>query len=287
MQVERIDQSDFGGTVFERLQELDDCPHSLSYRGSMPSNHKRLITVVGSRTPTPYAREAIEHIIRGLGGQSVCIVSGLALGIDALAHQAAIRHKITAIAFPGSGLGEHVLYPASNRVLAQEILHQDGLLVSELSIEQQAAPWTFPKRNRLMARIADMVLVVEAREQSGTLITARNASEYSVEVGVIPGSIFNEGCRGSNHLLQEGAQVITSAEDILSVLGLSTLRTDNQSRDDISSEEQKILEYLVEPLSRDQLIQRSGLSAQELTSWLTLLELKGYVQEKLGAIYRI
>lgn len=283
----RLDKSDFRGTCFEPLLELSDCPDDMCCWGSIPERLPlRYITVVGSRAHSAYAKQALEHIMRGLAGQSVCIVSGLALGLDALAHRLALEQGLATIALPGSGLGDKALYPASNRMLADEIVKHGGLVCSEFAMDQTATPWTFPKRNRLMARMADVVLVVEAAEQSGTLITARNASEYSVEVGVVPGSVFNEGARGSNDLLKQGAQVVTCADDILDILGMSRQQQSSQSYEDLGQQELDILKLLVEPRSRDELLELSGVSVVELSTVLSLLEIKGYVTESLGQIYK-
>lgn len=288
MELGAILKKDFSGTVLEPLLELTDCPRHMYYRGTLPTRKgKRFITVVGSRKISPYAKQALETIIRDLAGQAVTIVSGLALGADALAHRLALLHGLPTIAIPGSGLDSTVLYPASNRQLAEEIINQGGVLLSEFEPQDTARMWTFPKRNRIMARLADLVLVVEAGEKSGTLITARNASEYSVEVGVIPGSIFNQGAIGSNNLLKEGGQVITSADDILNILGMTKTTQGNHSYDDVGPDEQAILSLLVEPQTRDDLLEQSGFDTVTLSTTISLLEIKGYVKEELGLIYKI
>lgn len=280
-------KDDFAGTVFEPLLELSDCPRQIYTQGALlPRDTIRFVTVVGSRKPSSYARQALAYIIRGLEGHSVCIVSGLALGIDVWAHTLALEHRLVTMALPGSGLSEKVLYPASNRHMARRIVESGGALVSECTADTRAAPWTFPKRNRLMARLADLVLVVEAGEKSGTLITARNAAEYSVDVAVIPGSIFNEGARGSNGLLQQGAQVVTHADDILDLLGMSKVRKTLKEYVDINEQEQTLLSLLIEPLSRDELAERAAFDAVSLATTISLLEIKGYVREELGRIYK-
>lgn len=286
-EITTLEKSDFAGTCFEPLLELSDCPEELFCWGGVSDRvSQRYITVVGSRAHSAYAKQALEHILAGLKGQSVCIVSGLALGLDALAHRAALAYGIPTIAFPGSGLDEKALYPASNRALAGEIVKHGGLVCSEFAHDQCATPWTFPKRNRLMARMADLVLVVEAAEQSGTLITARNASEYSVEVAVVPGSIFNEGAKGSNNLIKQGSQVVTCADDILDILGMNRLEQAAQSYDDVSESELELLKLLVEPRTRDELLELSGMSVVDLSTTLSLLEIKGYIKEELGQIYK-
>lgn len=283
-----LTSADFADICLAPLLELHDCPSEIYIRGAVLRREEcRYITIVGSRSHSAYAREALEHIISGLRGQAVCIISGLAFGIDALSHKLALAYDLPTIAIPGSGLDESVLYPASNRKLAQEILESGGALVSECTPETRAARWTFPRRNRLMARLADLVLVVEAGEQSGTLITARNAAEYGVDVGVIPSSIMSETARGSNALLKEGAHAITSADDILELVGISRVEQGREDRDDVGPEESQILEALIEPLSRDELASRVDLDATHLAQLLPLLEIKGYIKEELGRIRKV
>lgn len=287
-EIARISKQDFSGSFLAPLLELSDCPEKLYLRGSLPElSDYKLITVVGSRRHSPYARQALEHIIRELSGYKVCIVSGLALGIDGLAHTLALEHGLPTIAVPGSGLHNSVLYPATNRALAGRIIESGNTLLSEYKNEQKAAPWTFPKRNRLMARMADLVLVVEAAEKSGTLITARQASEYSVDVGVIPAYIFSVHSKGSNSLLRQGAHPILSAEDIVTLLSLQTVEKDNPVLPKLSANEEHLFTLLEAPLSKDALFEHSKLSSSEFFQALSLLEIKGLVKESLGVFTRI
>lgn len=284
--MQKILQSDFKGTVFEPLLELSDCPKYMYYKGKLPDKSYKYITVVGSRVHSAYAKRALESIISGLMGQHVCVVSGLALGVDALAHKYALQYDIPTLAVPGSGLDESVLYPASNAGLAMQILEQGGALVSEFEPTDRAARWTFPKRNRIMAAISDLVLVVEAGEKSGTLITARNALEYNKEVAVIPSSIFNEQARGSNSLLKHGAHLVTCAQDILELLGLEADTAVEKEYDDVSQEEMDLLQSLSSPKTRDDLQTDLDMPTSEFLVLLSILEMKGHIKEELGLIYK-
>ena len=175
---------------------------------------------MGSREHTEYGKEVVEHLISGLKGYPVGIVSGLALGIDGLAHEAAMRHGLYTLAVPGSGLAESVLYPASHKQLAAEILKHGGGLLSEYPPETSAAKWTFPQRNRIMAGLCKATLLIEATEKSGTLITARLAVDYNRELLAVPGHIFSKNSYGTHQFLKLGATMVTEARDILLALGI-------------------------------------------------------------------
>lgn len=201
---------------FPDLKELPQPPTLLYGRGSLERiKDTILITVVGSRNHTPYGKEVCELLIKGLAGYPVTIVSGLAIGIDTIAHEAALAAGLPTIAFPGSGLNWDALYPKQNRALAEHILQSGGMLLSEFPPDLNGAPWTFPARNRLEAGIASITIVIEAAEKSGTLITARLATEYNRIVGAVPGPITAPTSAGANWLLQLGAVPITSSIDIL------------------------------------------------------------------------
>ena len=230
-----------------------------------------------------------EDLIAGLAGYPIAIVSGLAIGIDTIAHKAALKAKLSTIAFPGSGLDRSVLHPSSNKKLADEIIYAGGALVAEYEPLMPAGIHTFPKRNRLMAALSKASLIIEAGEKSGTLITARLALDYNREVLAVPGSIFNPGSKGTNSLIRLGATPITCSKDILEALGFNT-PTDEESKQaslfsNLSENEQKIVELLqVEPLPRDELIMLSSLSAALANSNLAVLEIKGLIKETMGEV---
>lgn len=275
---------DYAQSFLAPLLEIPQPPTELYVQGSLPSNRdKKVLCVVGSRAHSSYAKQALEKFIRELSGQPIIILSGLALGIDSLAHKLAIEQGLQTIALPGSGLDTDVLYPRSNVALAEEILKNDGCLISEYTPETKAARWTFPQRNRLMVGLADLVLVVEASEKSGTLITARLATDYNRDLAVIPNTIFAEQAKGSNSLLKQGAHPVFDTVDILELLGLE-VPEEKQSTppEDLSKNELLVFENLTEPMGRDDLLAKTGLDVSVLGSTLSLLEIKGYVVESLG-----
>jgi len=208
-------------TAPQLLKEIPDAPEYLYIRGTLPCLRKHIaIAVIGSRNHTPYGKRVCEEIIQGLSGYPIVIISGLAIGIDAIAHQAALDANLPCIAVPGSGLKEEVLYPKSNRHLAQKILKNNGCLLSEYEPDFKATRWSFPHRNRIMAGLAHGVLIIEARKKSGTSITAHLSLEYNRDVLAVPGSIFNLQSEGCNTLIQEGALPVMSAQDIITYFNL-------------------------------------------------------------------
>lgn len=270
------------------LLEIPQPPKTLYLAGILPSEETLLLTVVGSRKYTSYGKMACEKIIAGLSGYPIAIVSGLALGIDSIAHRAAIGAGLKTIAVPGSGLGEKALYPASNLSLAKEIIARGGALLSEFPPDFRPTQWSFPERNRIMAGLSRGVLIVEAEEKSGTLITARLALEYNRDVYAIPGSIFGESARGSNTLIKRGAAPITSSADLLAALGFETAQENfaTQAKENANPEEVLVLELLREPLPRDMIIQTLNRPTHEINTLLSVMELKGLIKEELGYIYK-
>ena len=279
-----LTKRDISESPLNRLCHLPDRPDDLYVEGTLDSlQDKKLITIVGSRTCSNYAKEITRKLITNLQGYPVCIVSGLALGIDTIAHAAALDSGICTVAFPGSGLDESVIYPASNRGLSRRILKNRGLLVSEYEPHTKAARWTFPKRNRLMAGVSDLVIIIEAQDKSGTLITARLAMEYGTTVAVIPQNITAEHAHGSNRLMQDGAHPILNYEDILHLVGLE--KNDMQpTTHTLNKDEASLMQHLSSPTSKDELYKKCNLSYQVFITTLTTLELSGVVYEQYGKI---
>jgi DNA processing protein len=278
--------------VFPLTSEMPDAPSELFARGTLPSPDTKLLSVVGSRSYTNYGRDACEELIAGLAGYDITIVSGLALGIDAIAHRAAMKAGLPTIAVPGSGLSPDVLYPASHRGLAEDIIAKGGALISELPSDTRAAQWTFPKRNRIMAGMAHATLIIEAGERSGTLITARLTLDYNRELLVVPHSIFSEGAQGSNRLLRQGAAPAIDSSDILRALDFNPEAgagavNPHTTPADFPAPQLKLLSLLAEPLSRDELIRKSELPTTDANIALSALEIKGFIKESVGLVRRV
>jgi len=268
------------------LQEINDPPKQLYVRGQLPSDENlRWLTVVGSRKYTNYGRDVCEKLIRDLRGTPIVIVSGLALGIDSIAHRAALTAGLTTVAIPGSGLGWDVLYPRNHTNLAKEILSSGGALASEFEEHFKAAPWSFPQRNRIMAGMSHAVLVVEAVMKSGTMITTRLATEYNRDVLAVPGPITAPASTGTNWLIKTGATPVTSSDDILETLGLDTHNRKHTPLKNLSAREKKVIEFLREPLPRDELIRKLDIPIHEANTLISTMEIKGLLKERLGEIH--
>jgi len=271
------------------LSEIPDPPEKLYIRGKLPPEDMYYLAVVGSRNYTDYGKQVLETLIGGLRGHNICIVSGLALGIDALAHNAALQNGLHTVSVPGSGIDDSVLYPRSNRSLAQKILESGGALLSEFEPTFKATHWSFPRRNRIMAGMAHGVLLIEAEEKSGTLITARLAADYNRELMVVPGNIFSNNTKGAHQFLKLGATPVTCAEDILDALGCprdTDIKPDTIHRTDLPENEQKVLSLLTEPCDRDTLIRALALNAQEANTLLMKMEIDGTIVNDLNTIRR-
>lgn len=272
------------------LKEITDPPEKLYIKGSLPPPNMKFLCVVGARKHSSYGKETTEKLLAGLKGYNICIVSGLALGIDSIAHRTALDNNLKTIAFPGSGLDPKVLYPQTHARLAEEIVSSGGALLSEFEMTQEGAPWTFPQRNRLMAGISHATLVIEAELQSGTLITSKFATDYNRDVGAVPGNIFSSLSKGPHMLLGLGAKVVTSSDDILELLNMKKEGEKNEGKilqnpipPNLGENEKKILEYLsIEPLSKEGLILKGGFTAQELNLAISTLEIEGLIIEYGG-----
>jgi DNA processing protein len=266
------------------LREIPDSPPYLYIRGELPSDEYRYLCVVGARAYTSYGKSVVEKLISELKGQPIVIVSGLALGIDSIAHKAALSAGLKTIAVPGSGLDPRVLYPRTNILLAEKIIESGGALLSEFDPLAPAATWSFPKRNRIMAGLSHAVLIIEAEQKSGTLITARLATDYNRDVFAIPGSLFSKNSEGPHRLLKLGAKVITTSADILEGLDLKIPEQKPPDYSDCTKEESLIISHLSSPTSRERLLELTTFSIQELNMYLSMLELKNHITDEIGII---
>jgi DNA processing protein len=279
-----------------RLAEVPDAPATLHVRGALVDADALAVAIVGSRRATPYGLEVAETLAADLAARGVTIVSGLARGIDAAAHRGALRVGGRTLAVLGSGID--VIYPPENRRLAAEIAER-GALLSQFAPGTPPLPQNFPTRNQVIAALSLAVVVVEAAEKSGSLITARLAAELGREVLAVPGRITAPESRGANRLIQDGAHVAMGWEDVVGVLperwktrvtataGIGRAgdapATGRGALEGEPSGYRSILELLGEdPLDIDHVIERSGLGAGRVSAALLELELEGRVRQIEG-----
>jgi DNA processing protein len=267
----------------QSLLEIADPPNVLYVRGNAALLQTRGLAMVGSRNATPQGLQTAENFAKTLAGRGLCIISGLALGIDAAAHRGALAAGGATIAVIGTGADR--IYPARNKELALAIVEQ-GAIVSEFPLGTPAIAANFPRRNRIISGLSRGVLVVEAAPESGSLITARLAGEQGREVFAIPGSIHSPVARGCHKLIKQGAKLVETAQDVLEELGdieqqVATIESPTPS------EENPLLAALGhDPCALDELVERTGLRADQLLGELLTLELSGQLATLPGNRYQ-
>ncbi len=262
-----------------RLKEIYDYPPLLYVRGSLLPEDEWCLAVVGTRRATVYGRQVTEEITTDLSQSNITIVSGLARGIDSAAHQSALAAGGRTVAVFACGLD--TVYPGEHANLARDIIQQ-GALVSEYPLGTKPKPENFPRRNRIMSGMSLGVLVIEANESSGAIITAHIALEQNREVFAIPGSILSPPSRGTNRLIQEGAKLVRSYTDILEELNLMKVAHQIEMKEIIPSsdtESQLLKQLTAEPTHIDEVCRSTGLPAATVSSTLAMMELKGMIKQ--------
>ncbi|MBI2287858.1 MAG: DNA-protecting protein DprA [Chloroflexi bacterium] len=288
-EMEKLEQ--YGVTVLtwhdpdypSRLKEIYDYPPLLYIRGSLLPEDEWCLAVVGTRRATVYGRQVTEEIVTDLARNKITIASGLAKGIDSVAHRSALEAGGRSIAVFACGLD--TVYPAENAELARRIMQQ-GALVSEYPLGTRPRAENFPRRNRILSGLSLGVLVTEAGETSGAMITAQMALEQNREVFAIPGSILSPASSGTNHLIQQGAKLVRDYSDILEELNLTAVAHQIEMKEIIpaSETESLLLKQLhAEPTHIDEVCRSSGLAIATVSSTLAMMELKGLVKQ-IGAM---
>jgi DNA processing protein len=268
-----------------RLKEINQAPPVLFINGSINVEDDWAVAVVGTRRVTPYGRQVAVEIARFLAQNGVTVVSGLARGVDAIAHQTALQAGGRTIAVLGNGVD--IVYPPEHQKLAREIVSQ-GALVSDYPLGTPPDGVNFPPRNRIISGLSLATVVVEAGETSGALITAEFAVDQGRDVFAVPGSILASQSEGTNKLIEQGARPLLKMTEILEVLKLEQIPEKQMIRkmNPISEPEKRILHYLSQdPLHVDEICNLSGLPIHEVSATLTMLELKGIVTQVGGMNY--
>ena len=267
------------------LKEIYDPPFLLYVKGELKPEDEWAVAVVGTRRASAYGREAARRLAGDLAANGITVVSGLAMGIDTHAHQAALEAGGRTIAVLGHGLDQ--IYPPRNRDLALRIVER-GALVTEFGLGVAPEAKNFPARNRIISGMSLGTLVVEAGPGSGALITADFAAEQGRDVFAVPGNIFARGATGTNRLIQQGAKLVTRVEDILDELNLTMVSAFREAQEIVPANETEsiLLEHLSEePIHVDELGREVGLPIATVSSTLALMELKGMVRQVGGMKY--
>lgn len=274
-----------------RLLDLDDPPPALFALGDPDLLDLPALAIVGTRHPTPGGAQNARAFARDLAGRGPVVASGLAQGIDAEAHRGALEAEGLTLAVVGTGADR--VYPAQHRELAHAIVDGGGLIVSELPLGTPPRPGHFPRRNRILAALGLGTLVVEAAPKSGSLITARLASELGREVFAIPGSIHNPMARGCHSLIRSGAKLVEASSDILEELAgrivlpeITPSEPHQATHPELPEDHARVLEAMgFDPVSVDTLVERTGLTAAEVSSILLITQLQGLIAPSPGGLY--
>jgi DNA processing protein len=269
------------------LKEIYDPPFCLFVRGKLEQSEFNL-AVVGTRKFSQYGQQVTEELVSDLARQGITIVSGLALGIDGIAHASTIENSGQTVAVLGSGINKQHIYPAAHKQLADKIIESGGAVISEYPPGAIPSRYTFPRRNRIIAGMSLGTLVIECPESSGALITSQCALDNDREVFAIPHNITAINSAGPNNLIKFGARPVTTAEDILDALNLQDIKQYVTNKEIIpdSPTEAKLLEHLSrESMHVDELIKKTELDSPTVNSTLTLMEMKGKVKNLGNMMY--
>ena len=272
------------------LKEISDPPYALYYLGDLSVLELPMISVIGTRRPSSYGKEMAKRISIGLGAAGVCVVSGLAYGLDACAHEGALEGNGATVAVLGSGM--NVPYPQENIPLLRRIVKQGGLAISEYPLDAKPLAGHFPHRNRIVSGLSAGLVFVEGKVQSGGMITVSAALAQGREIFAVPGQVGNSGSEGPHTIIREGARLVTCAEDILEDLNFSpkTARknVEPSAFQNLSPGQRMILEALRrESMTIDALTEVTGLSAETLMAELSVMEIMGQIRKESGNLFSI
>lgn len=275
----------------QRLLNCYDSPFLLYYRGNADLNSSKIVSIVGTRNNSDYGRTVCEQFIEDLGNENVLIVSGLAFGIDTIAHRVALKNNLATVAVLAHGLDR--IYPAQNKTLAKQMTEQGGLLTDFIS-NTNPDKQNFPKRNRIVAGMCDAIVVIESSKKGGSLITAELGNSYNKDVFAVPGRVNDPKSEGCNYLIKTNkAALVNNANDLLDMMNWRPVKK-SASRQrtlfvELSPDERIIADILQqqESIHIDELYFKSGLSSSAMAAALLMLEMQGLVISMPGKIYRL
>ncbi|OGZ63168.1 MAG: DNA protecting protein DprA [Candidatus Staskawiczbacteria bacterium RIFCSPHIGHO2_01_FULL_34_27] len=272
----------------ELLKKIPDAPKVLYYKGKLPKNNESCFAVVGTRHPSSYGQQVALQIAGELVDAGITIVSGMAPGIDTFAHTICVEKNKRTIAVLGTGLDEQSIYPQQNLELSRKIIKYGGCLISEFKPGTPGYPNNFRQRNRIVSALSLGVLIVEAKEKSGSLITARYAKIQKKKLFAMPGPIYSLNSKGPNKLIKEGATLVESGQDILDVLEIESQKFAKQIFAAENNEEKLILDALSqEALYIDAIIEKTKLNASFVATSLALMEISGKIRNLGGNVYSL
>lgn len=274
----------------QRLLNCYDSPALLYYRGNADLNSSRIISIVGTRNNSDYGRITCEKLVEDLQQSNILVVSGLAFGIDTIAHKTALKHNLQTVGVLAHGLDR--IYPPQNKTLAKQMVEQGGLLTEFIS-NTNPDKQNFPKRNRIVAGICDAVIVIESGKKGGSLITAELGNSYNKDVFAIPGRITDSKSEGCNYLIKNNkASLITGAADLLEMMNWSETKKTHPKKQrelfiEFTTDEKIVIDILQsqESIQIDQLYFKSGLSSSAMAAALLMLEMQGLVSSLPGKVY--
>lgn len=265
----------------QQLANIDIPPKTLYYKGKLPTERQLSVAIVGTRKPTAYGREVTEKLASELARRGIVIISGLAIGIDTIAHNATLSAGGRTIAVLANGL--HRIYPSANKQLADKIIASGGAIISEYDPGIEPLQYRFLERNRLISGLADAVIITEAAARSGSLNTAGHALNQGRELLVVPGNITSAMSLGCNRLLNQGATAVNSIEDVLEVLNIGHNQAQSILPIGANPLEQKIIALIASGMrSGDKILAKSGATASDFAVALSMLEINGIIKS-LGA----
>ncbi len=268
------------------LQEIPTPPAILYWRGTLPSHDSLMFSVVGTRKITTYGRSVVPQLVAPLVDAGVTIVSGLAYGVDSLAHKQAVDKNKPTVAVLGGGIDDATLYPKPHVLFAHEIINTGGCIISEYPPKTPSFKQNFVARDRIISGLSMGTLIVECDLKSGSLITAKYALDQNRRLFAVPGPIYASESRGPNNLIKMGAQLVTESSDILNDLNIIPTKSEITFASDITPQEETILAILkTEPLIIDEIINSAKLDAATVTTALTFLEMKGRIKNLGGQQY--
>lgn len=276
----------------QRLLNCYDSPAMLYYRGNADLNQPKIIAIVGTRNNNEYGKAVCEKLVEDLAGENILIVSGLAFGIDSIAHRSALKNDLKTVAILAHGIDR--IYPTQNKSLAKEIIEQGGLL-TDFRSKTNPDKQNFPKRNRIVAGISDAIVVVESSIKGGSLITAELGNGYNKDVFAVPGRINDTKSEGCNYLIKNNkACLITSAEDLLEDMGWKEYKKPSAKKQrelfiELSDDEKIVVNILQQQqqIHIDELYIKSGLSSSAVASALLTLEMQSVINSLPGKMYRM